>query len=853
MLRTLQHGFERLSFRQKIVLLPTLAAITIAFVLVVDAVMGVDNERQLEHLQHGHYPSLQLHHHLTDVLASSQRSLQDAVAASDLDYLEAADSLGASFHSAILSAPSIGEQERRQFADLDREFSAYYRMARRTSERMIRGDVTDEIIALQDTMRVRYTALRDHLIANTARDSAAVENAFLDSRASGRVTWVSSAILMGLCVLVLVALSRYTAGSLLRAITGAVRVADRLAEGDMSTTIPPASDDEVGQLLRSMRRMTENLSRVIGDLRASEADNRNLAVQLASARERLAHLLSSSPAVIYSRDLGNDRRITYISSNVESRFGYEPTRWTTESDFWRGIVHGDDVGDVLSALEGLAEREHCIQEYRLCHADGTHRWVRDELRLARDGEGSPVEYVGYLVDITQRKELEAQLTHLAYHDALTGLANRALFRDRVEHALVRAGRTNGSVGVLFLDLDDFKTVNDSLGHAEGDRLLVATASRLLNATRGCDTVARFGGDEFAILLEDVHHDADAITVAERITAAMQRPITVAGKEVRVGTSIGIARCSSQDSADELLRNADLAMYMAKKSGKGRWRLFEPAMHEAARDRLELEADLRIALDRQELVFFYQPVVELETGRIVGAEALLRWRHPERGLVPPLSFIGIAEQTDLIVSIGRWGLRAACEQVRAWDAIPGRAGEEPLTVMVNLSPRQLQQAGFADYVRDVLEATKLHPSRLVLEITENAVMQQSEATLRTLLALKAIGVQLGMDDFGTGYSSLSYLQRFPIDALKIDRSFVRGLGENRNDEALVRTVIALGGTLSLRTVAEGVETEQQRQVLTSLGCRLGQGFLFAKPMEASALAALLASPAITSATSRVGQE
>ncbi|HEX2778210.1 MAG TPA: methyl-accepting chemotaxis protein, partial [Gemmatimonadaceae bacterium] len=274
MLRALQVALERLSFRQKIVLLPTLAAIAIGFVLVVDAAMGVVNERRLEHLQHGHYPSLQLHHHLSDILAVSQQRLQDAVAATDLDQLDAADSLAASFHAAILSAPSIGEQERRRFADLDREFSAYYRMARRTSERMIRGDVTDDAIALQARMGARYNSLRDHLLDNTARDSVAVANAFVESRANGRLTWVSSAILMGACVLALVLLSRYTAGSLLRAITGAVQVADRLAEGDMTTAIPPAGDDEVGHLLRSMGRMTDNLSRVIGDLRESEADNR---------------------------------------------------------------------------------------------------------------------------------------------------------------------------------------------------------------------------------------------------------------------------------------------------------------------------------------------------------------------------------------------------------------------------------------------------------------------------------------------------------------------------------------------------------------------------------------------------
>ena len=929
MFKSLSAAFERLQFRQKIILLPTLAAIVIAVVLVVNAAMGVINERRLTHLEHGYYPSLQLSRRLKEVLGVTQRRLQDAVAATDLDHLALADSASTGFRTAIQSAVDGAKLDRRRVAELDEDFSAYYRLARHTSEVMIRGDVSDATIALQDSMRVRYNRLEARLDSTTARDSAAVQWAFVAARRNGRISWISSAVLMLLCVTALGSLSRFTSRSLLGAITGAVRVADRLAEGDMAADIPRVTPDEVGQLLRSMERMTsylqemsavassiaagdlrvivaprsgadtfgiafqhmtqylsemaavadqisagnlevrvkprspsdgfgiafvamiENLSRVIGDLRSSEEVNRNLAVQLAAARERLSHLLSSSPAVIYSREVADGCAITYVSANVEAQLGYEPSSWLADPSFWLNRLHPDDRVQVQRALDEVAHQEHLIQEYRIRNESGEYRWVRDELRLVRDASGVPLEFVGYLVDITQRKELENQLTKLAYHDALTGLANRTLFRDRVEHALARAGRTQTLVAVLFLDLDHFKNINDSLGHAEGDRLLVAIAGRLLNATRGADTVARLGGDEFAILLEDVVQDEDAIIVAERITEAMRRPVRVAGKDVLASTSIGIARCSGGESADTLLRNADLAMYMAKRHGKAHWRLFEPSMHAAARDRLELEADLRVALERGEFRFLYQPVIELETGHVIGAEALVRWHHPQRGLVMPLAFIPVAEETDLIFALGKWGLSEACREVRSWDAAGFLgAGGKPLTVMVNLSARQLQQSSLPDHVAHVLKETGLEPRRLVLEITESAVMQQTDSTLATLHALKALGVDIAMDDFGTGYSSLSHLQRFPIDGLKIDRSFVSGLGTSRNDTALVRTVIALGDTLGLRTIAEGIETTQQWEMLVMLGCEFGQGFLFARPMEPDKLAEVLRENGTTGLATRV---
>ena len=439
-------------------------------------------------------------------------------------------------------------------------------------------------------------------------------------------------------------------------------------------------------------------------------------------------------------------------------------------------------------------------------------------------------------DITERKVLENQLAHQAFHDSLTGLANRSLFQDRVEHAVARGVRNPQPISILFLDLDNFKTVNDSLGHAAGDQLLVSVAKRLRGCLRMCDTVARLGGDEFAILLEDANDQDNANAVAERITSELKAPFVLEGKQVFVGTSIGIANSLGGDSAEELLRNADVAMYLAKSKGKGCWELFQPHMHEVAVERLNLDADLRNALDREEFILHYQPIVELASGRIAGVEALVRWIHPERGFMAPGAFIPLAEETGLIVPLGRWVLEQACRQGRAWQAaLPGNS---PLTITVNLSGRQLQQADLVEVVAEVLEATRFPAELLVLEITESMMMQNVDATLRRLQQLRRLGIQIAIDDFGTGYSSLSYLQRFPIDILKIDKSFIDGVGLGVEESSLARAIIALGETLRLRTVAEGIHSPHQLAELIELGCDMGQGFYLARPIDAEVFGELL---------------
>lgn len=445
--------------------------------------------------------------------------------------------------------------------------------------------------------------------------------------------------------------------------------------------------------------------------------------------------------------------------------------------------------------------------------------------------------LGLAVDITERKILETQLTYRAFHDPLTGLANRALFRDRVMHALSRIGRGK-HVAIVFLDLDDFKTVNDSLGHAEGDRLLAAVGSRLVGAVRSHDTVARFGGDEFAILLEDMVSMDEALDVVSRVEESLRAPIGLRGREVNVTASLGLAHAAPGDAADDILRNADVAMYNSKESGSARHTVFEPRMHAAIVDRLELESDLRGALGRKELHLLYQPVVALDTGFLQGFEALSRWSHPSRGVLAPNHFIQLAEDTGLIVELGRWVINSACDELSRWHrlAADGAVGlHRELRMGINISGSQLEHEDFVKDVAEALERSGAPADRVVLELTEGTLMRRTSDILLRLHALKALGVQLAIDDFGTGYSSLSYLQRFPIDVLKVDRTFVEGIERGGSDGALARTILALGEMLQVRTLAEGIETQEQCDALAALGCKYGQGYLFSPPIPGAHVA------------------
>ena len=441
-------------------------------------------------------------------------------------------------------------------------------------------------------------------------------------------------------------------------------------------------------------------------------------------------------------------------------------------------------------------------------------------------------------DVTERRRLEAELAHQAFHDSLTGLANRALFADRVGHALDRGLRRQNLFAVLFVDLDDFKTVNDSLGHAAGDELLVEIARRLEGCLRPEDTCARLGGDEFAVMIENIADPEGAIVVARRVLAAIAEPSKVLGSDVSVQASIGIAFGSGTQSASEILRSADLAMYRAKAEGKSRYAVYEPSMHERVLERLALKADLQRSVVAQEFEIHYQPIVALQAGAIVGVEALVRWRHPERGLVYPVDFVPLAEETGLILPLGRFVLHGACREVRRWR----NQGYGHLGISVNISAKQLASSSLPAEVAAALTESSLEPSALTLEITES-VLLDSEAVITRLEELKQLGVQIAIDDFGTGYSSLNYLRRFPVDTLKIAKPFVDGVGSSPEQERLASAILRLGATLGLDTVAEGIEDARQFERLRRLRCRYGQGFYFSPPLPSVEIDTFLERPLV----------
>ena len=494
--------------------------------------------------------------------------------------------------------------------------------------------------------------------------------------------------------------------------------------------------------------------------------------------------------------------------------------WDTETRFKQPDFKGRRTGAGLSVkIEGRSREPFGVL-------------VVQSMASRRFGPGD-VDFLqalaNVLADAIERQAIEDAIRERAVHDPLTGLPNRVLFVDRLEHALSRLGRQGSLCAILFLDLDHFKLVNDSLGHHVGDELLAAAAPRLKQALRASDTVARFGGDEFGILLEDIVSERDAIESAERIAAIFARPFVLSGSEHFVTTSIGIALARGGELADELIRDADAAMYRAKDRGRARYEVFDEAMRGRAIARLRVENDLRRALERDELRLEYQPVVSLRNFSIVGVEALLRWRHPERGEVPPSEFIPVAEENGLIEPIGRWVLEQACRQGAEWYR--SRPDAAPINISVNLSAVQVTRRSLPEVVSSILRSTGLDPACLSLEITETVMVRDAEGLGEILGALKSLGVRLVLDDFGTGYSSLSYLTRLPLDVLKVDRSFVDGLGSEPRDTAITETIIAMSRALSLDVVAEGVETHEHVRELSRLGCGLAQGFHFSRAVPA----------------------
>ena len=566
--------------------------------------------------------------------------------------------------------------------------------------------------------------------------------------------------------------------------------------------------------------------------RVGEALTHEAMVARRGERRFRALVQNSSDVVLICNSEGT---VTYQSPTAETTWGYAPDGLVGRR--LSAVIHPDDQSAFCDLLEQLQAAPGTTHGTELRLHDAGNAWCYVELILTNLLSEPDVEGVVVTArDIAPRKAFEQQLIQQAFHDSLTLLPNRALLRDRLEQALARAARRQGSVGLLYLDLDNFKLINDGLGHQAGDELLVEAAKRLETCVRDEDTVARLGGDEFVILM-GLATETEAVQAAERIEQQFRRPFTIQGRDFVTSASIGIALGEGgREQPDILLRNADIAMYRAKAAGRARHVVFRDSMQTDSLSRLNLENDLRQALQRGELRVHYQPIVILESGRVVEVEALVRWQHPTRGLMAPADFIHIAEESGLIVPIGRWVLEEACRQVAAWQK--EFEVKRALMVSVNLSPRQFQQPKLVEQVAGALRKAGLTATSLKLEITEGVIMQDVEATIKTLGQLKKLGVQIAIDDFGTGYSSLAYLKRLPLDILKIDRSFVSGIGHDAEDTAIVRAIISMAKSLHLSVTGEGIETAEQARLLRGWACDLGQGYFFSRPLDAAALTELL---------------
>ena len=562
-------------------------------------------------------------------------------------------------------------------------------------------------------------------------------------------------------------------------------------------------------------------SRIVG-LNLDITERKHVEDTLRVSEERLTLALASGSDGLWDWEVETGR--AWYSDQWHTMLGYAPGELEAHARTWERLIHPEDRDRAISLTKEHFESRTVTYEceHRLRRKDGDWGWVLSRGKVVRrTADGRPLRIVGTHIDINARKAAEQRIAYMARHDALTDLPNRVLFRDRLEQRLAEVARDGGTCAVFCLDLDRFKAVNDSLGHPAGDALLREVAARLRAMLGPDDVLARLGGDEFAIVV----HDADSMPrlseLGQRLSAATSRPVAIGEQQVEVGVSIGIALAPDHGrDADTLFRRADLAMYRAKAEGRDRVRWFEPAMDQEAGERRQLQQDLQRAVVQDEFTLHYQPQVRCATGEIIGFEALVRWRHPTQGIVPPARFIPLAEESGLILGLGAWVLRAACAEAARWT--------HPLRVAVNVSPRQFQQAGLPELVLAVLTETGLSPGRLELEITESLLINDMDRALGILRRLKAIGVRIAMDDFGTGYSSLATLQAFPFDTLKIDRTFVRQLEHSAQAGVIVRTIVGLGRNLAISVVAEGVETETQRRFLAEVGCDDLQGYLFGEP-------------------------
>jgi diguanylate cyclase (GGDEF)-like protein/PAS domain S-box-containing protein len=526
----------------------------------------------------------------------------------------------------------------------------------------------------------------------------------------------------------------------------------------------------------------------------------------------------------------------YYSPRWKAMLGYDDLDIANSPEEWLGRVHPDDrvALEALIASHLIGDNQHFEGEFRIRRKDGAYAWVLNRGMAVRSKTGQAYRMAGSQTDITARKRAETQLLYDAFHDALTGLPNRALFTDRLQHVIESAKRRTDSLfAVLFLDMDRFKVINDSLGHLAGDQLLIAVGKKVSGCLRPGDTVARLGGDEFAILLENISDVSDAVDIAERIRMELAHPFLLAGNSVFTGVSIGIAPSTpGYERPEQVLRDADIAMYQAKARGGACYEIYDSRMHAGVIARLQLEADLRRAVDRQEFVLHYQPIMDLQAHRLIGFEALIRWNHPRHGLIYPMEFIPLAEETGLIGPLGEWVLFEACRRLKVWQQRYPQ--DPPLTMSMNISGKQFSRSDLAEVITRILQETGLPPDSLALEITESMIMLDIDGAIETMGRLRTMGVHIHIDDFGTGYSSLSHLHRFPISALKIDRAFVGKLLASGENDAIITSIVTLARSLNLEVIAEGIELDHQLSSIKDLRCHYGQGFLFSRAMDPAAV-------------------
>lgn len=588
---------------------------------------------------------------------------------------------------------------------------------------------------------------------------------------------------------------------------------------------------EIRQLEQRVKQRTDELEKINAELQIEIAERQFIQESLKVSEERLESILGAIEDVVWSMDETMSKTL-YLNAAVERIYGYPMLDFFADPHLWLKVIHPEDRGRLKNITQTLLSTGSFNEEYQILRLDQEVRWVCNQGHCVYDRDGKLLRIDGIVRDITAQKKAQQQLVHDALHDSLTNLPNRPLFMERVRQAINHSKRNPKYLfAVMFIDLDRFKMINDSLGHIVGDQFLQSIANLLASCLRGGDTVARLGGDEFTILVNDMKEPNEAMMIAERILNKFLHPIEIGDQSIFGSVSIGIVINNREyETSDNLLRDADIAMYRAKSLGKGRYTIFDKEMYEQNLKTIQLDNDLRYALERQEFELYYQPIVHLSSEKLAGFEALIRWHHPERGLVPPIEFIPIAEETGAIIAIGDWVLNQACQQISIWQSQFLEA--KSLKMSINLTCQQIREKNLVEKLDRVLAATGIDGSTIRLEITESSMMDQGEETIAKLEELRARNIQLSIDDFGQGYSSLSYLHRFPVNTLKIDRTFVELMSSGGQNLEIIRTIILLAHTLNMSVVAEGVETHEQMSTLRQLGCEYAQGYFFSRPIIAA---------------------